>query len=72
MGDRHNMAYMSTMVTYGRGQGLVVATGMQTQIGKIAEMIQSYEEEQTPLQIKLEQLGRVLGIAALAICAWWG
>lgn len=72
VGDRRNMAYMSTLVTYGHGQGMVVATGMQTQIGKIAEMIQSYEEEQTPLQIKLEQLGRILGIAALAICALVG
>jgi P-type Ca2+ transporter type 2C len=68
VGDRRNMAYMSTLVTYGHGQGLVVATGMQTQIGKIAEMIQAYEDEQTPLQAKLEQLGRVLGIAALVIC----
>jgi len=69
LGDRHNMAFMSTVVTYGRGRGLVVATGMQTQIGEIAEMIQSYKEEPTPLQIKLEQLGRTLGMATLIICA---
>ena len=72
LGDRHNMAFMSTVVTYGRGQGLVVGTGMQTEIGKIAEMIQSYEEEPTPLQVKLDQLGRTLGIATLVICALVG
>jgi Ca2+-transporting ATPase len=68
LGDRRNMAYMSTMVTYGRGRGMVTATGMQTQIGRIAEMIQSYEEEPTPLQVKLDQLGKWLGWASLAIC----
>ncbi len=72
LGDRHNMAFMSTVITYGRGQGLVVATGMRTEIGKIAEMLQSYEEEPTPLQIKLEQLGRTLGMATLVICALVG
>jgi Ca2+-transporting ATPase len=69
LGDRHNMAFMSTVVTYGRGRGLVVKTGMLTEIGKIAEMIQSYEEEPTPLQVKLNQLGRTLGMATLVICA---
>ena len=69
LGDRRNMAFMSTMITYGRGKGIVVATAMQTQIGLIAEMIQSVEEEPTPLQVKLDQLGRWLGIAALAVCA---
>ena len=68
LGDRHNMAYMGTLVTYGRGRGLVVATGMGTQFGLIAEMIQSYEEEQTPLQAKLDQLGKWLGVGCLAIC----
>jgi Ca2+-transporting ATPase len=72
VGDRHNLAFMSTVVTYGRGQGLVVSTGMQTEIGQIAEMIQSYEEEQTPLQVKLDQLGRTLGIITLVICALVG
>jgi Ca2+-transporting ATPase len=72
LGDRHNMAFMSTVVTYGRGQGLVIATGMRTEIGKIAEMLQSYEEEPTPLQIKLDQLGRMLGMATLFICALVG
>lgn len=68
IGDRTNSAFMGTTVTYGRGMGLVVATGMHTQIGQIAEMIQSVEEEQTPLQRRLDQLGKTLGIAALIIC----
>ncbi|MBN1286531.1 MAG: cation-translocating P-type ATPase [Anaerolineae bacterium] len=69
IGDRHNMAYMSSMVTYGRGKGIVVSTGMNTEIGHIAEMIQSYEEEATPLQLRLDQLGKWLGMATLVICA---
>ncbi len=72
LGDRHNMAFMSTVITYGRGQGLVISTGMSTEIGKIAEMIQSYEEEPTPLQIKLDQLGKTLGIITLVICGLVG
>ncbi len=72
LGDRHNMAFMSTVITYGRGQGLVVATGMDTEIGKIAEMIQAYEEEPTPLQVRLDQLGRTLGVLTLVICALVG
>jgi Ca2+-transporting ATPase len=68
IGDRRNAAYMGTTVTYGRGKGIVVATGMQTQIGLIAEMIQSFEDEPTPLQMKLDQLGRSLSMAALVIC----
>jgi Ca2+-transporting ATPase len=69
LGDRENMAFMSTVLTYGRGTGVVTATGMNTEIGKIAEMLQTYEEEQTPLQVKLDQLGKTLGIAILIICA---
>ena len=69
LGDRKNAAYMSTMVTYGRGKGLVVSTGMSTQMGLIAELIQSFEDEPTPLQKKLEQLGRMMGFSALAICS---
>ena len=69
LGDRRNLAFMSTLVTYGRGKGLVIATGMNTQIGMIAEMIQSFETEETPLQKKLEHLGKVLGTTCLAICA---
>jgi len=68
LGDRSNTAFMSTVVTYGRGKGIVVATGMNTQIGLIAEMLESYEEESTPLQKKLAELGKILGIASLAIC----
>src|SRR5687767_12444792 len=68
LGDRKNSAFMSTMVTYGRGRGLITGTGMNTQIGMIAEMIQSYEDEDTPLQQKLQQLGKVLGTACILIC----
>ena len=68
IGDRKNSAFMATLVTYGRGKGLVTSTGMHTQIGMIADMLQSYEEEPTPLQIKLDQLGKWLGTACLAIC----
>ncbi len=69
LGDRRNTAFMGTLVTYGRGKGLVTCTGMNTQIGLIAQMIQSFEDESTPLQKKLEHLGKVLGTACLAICA---
>ncbi len=72
LGDRRNMAFMSTVITYGRGKAVVVGTGMKTQIGKIAEMLQAYEEEPTPLQVKLNQLGRLLGIAALVVCGLVG
>jgi Ca2+-transporting ATPase len=67
LGDRRNCAFMGTTVTYGRGAGIVVESGMQTQIGLIAELIQSYEEEPTPLQRRLDQLGRWLGWGTLAI-----
>ena len=69
LGDRKNTAFMGTLITYGRGKGLVTGTGMNTQIGLIAEMIQSFEAEDTPLQKKLEHLGKVLGTACLGICA---
>src|SRR3972149_11812733 len=59
---------MGTLVTYGRGKGIVVSTGMFTQIGFIAEMLQSVEQEPTPLQIRLDQLGKTLGWAALTLC----
>ncbi len=68
LGDRKTMAYKSTIATYGRGKGVAVATGMQTEIGKIAEMIQSVEEEDTPLQKRLGELGNMLVYIALAIC----
>ena len=69
LGDRRNTAFMATLITYGRGKGIVTGTGMNTQIGLIAEMIQSFETEDTPLQQKLEHLGQVLGTACLSICA---
>jgi Ca2+-transporting ATPase len=69
LGDRLNTAFMGTVVAYGRGRGLVVTTGMHTQIGLIAAMLQAVEEETTPLQRKLDQLGRLLGWAALTVCA---
>jgi len=69
LGDRVNMAYTGSLVTYGRGRGIVVETGMSTEIGKIAAMIQSEEGTSTPLQRRLEVLGKTLGLAALSICA---
>ncbi|NMB62545.1 MAG: cation-translocating P-type ATPase [Chloroflexi bacterium] len=67
LGDRLNTAFSGTVVSYGRGKGVVISTGMNTQIGLIATMLQSVEEEQTPLQIKLDQLGKLLGYACLII-----
>jgi Ca2+-transporting ATPase len=69
LGDRQNTAFMGTVVSYGRGRGVVVGTGMHTQIGLIAAMLQAVEEETTPLQRKLDELGKLLGWAALAVCA---
>ena len=69
LGDRKNTAFMGTLSTYGRGRGVVVSTGMHTQIGLIAEMLQSVEQEPTPLQRRLDELGKTLGWAALAVCA---
>lgn len=68
LGDKKNMAYMSTLATYGRGVGVAVATGMNTEIGKIATMLNEDEGELTPLQKKLEQLGKILGVGAIVIC----
>lgn len=65
LGDRRNMAYASSMVTYGRGYGLVVGTGMNTEVGKIAHLLSSSEQEDTPLQISVNKLGKTLGYAAL-------
>jgi P-type Ca2+ transporter type 2C len=67
LGDRHNMLYMGTSVTYGRGVAVVVETGMKTQLGRIAELIQTVEDEKTPLQRRMDELGRVLLIAAVVI-----
>lgn len=68
LGDRVNMAFQSCSVTYGRGRGIVVATGTSTEVGKIASMIQSVPETKTPLQIRLDKLGKLLAWAALGIC----
>lgn len=68
IGDRQNMAFMSTVVTYGRGKGIVTGTGIKTEIGKIAEAIQDIKDDTTPLQQKLDQLGKWLGGACLIIC----
>jgi Ca2+-transporting ATPase len=69
LGDRTNMAFSSGTVTYGRGRGLIVATGMKTEVGKIADMLQQTVDTETPMSRRLEQLGKALGIAALIICA---
>ncbi len=67
-GDCKNMAYSMTLVTSGHGCGIVTATGMHTETGKIARMIQQGEEKETPLQKKLSDAGRYLGVAAIVIC----
>jgi P-type Ca2+ transporter type 2C len=69
LGDRINMAFSSGLVTYGRGRGVVVSTGMKTEVGKIANMLQETIDTETPMSRRLEQLGKVLGTAALIICA---
>jgi len=68
LGDRINMLFSSSLVTYGRGKAVVVETGMNTEVGKIANIINSAEDTTTPLQRKLNKLGKTLGIVALIIC----
>ncbi|MGQ9675082.1 MAG: cation-translocating P-type ATPase [Chloroflexota bacterium] len=68
LGDRRSMVFMGTVVTAGRGRAVVVATGMQSELGRIADMIQSSEERKTPLQIRLAYLGKWLAVAALGVC----
>ncbi|HWQ50799.1 MAG TPA: HAD-IC family P-type ATPase, partial [Terriglobales bacterium] len=69
LGDRINMAYLSTAVTYGRGDGIVTAVGMETELGRIAGMVQAAGDEITPLQRRLADLGKLLGIIAVVLCA---
>ena len=69
LGDRSNMVFAGTIATYGRGRALVVETGMNTQFGRIATMLQSVESGQTPLQQNLDKVGRVLALAALVVVA---
>ena len=68
LGDRKNMLFSSSLITYGRGKGIVVGTGMNTEVGKIAKMIDDTTDSETPLQIKLNNLGKTLGIVALLLC----
>ena len=70
IGDRVNMLFSSSLITYGRGKAIVVETGMNTEVGKIAGMLNNTEKQETPLQRRLNSLGKTLGIAALAICAF--
>jgi Ca2+-transporting ATPase len=68
LGDRMNIAFMSTLVTRGRGVGVVVETGMNTEVGKIANLINTEKKEKTPLEIRLDKLGKTLGMFAIGIC----
>jgi Ca2+-transporting ATPase len=70
LGDRSNMAFMSTHVTNGRGVGVVVETGMNTEIGKIANLINTVVKSKTPLEIRLDKLGKTLGLFAIGICVF--
>ncbi|WP_367104810.1 cation-translocating P-type ATPase [uncultured Psychrobacter sp.] len=67
IGDRSNMAFRSTTATYGRGEGIVIATGMQTEMGKIASILDSEDDTMTPLQKRLNELGKTLGLMAIGV-----
>ena len=69
LGDRKNMVYMGSTVVYGRGKAVVTGTGMQTEMGKIADALSKAEDESTPLQQKLNQLSKILSVLVLVICA---
>ena len=69
VGDRRNMVFAGTALTYGRAQAVVTATGMQTEFGRIAKMLQEVEEEPSPLAIKMDYIGKRLGTACLAVSA---
>ena len=68
IGDKSNMAFMSTLSTYGRGEGVVVATAMDTEIGKIAKILDQDSDEMTPLQRRLDELGKMIGFLAIGVC----
>jgi Ca2+-transporting ATPase len=68
IGDMTNMVFSSSSVSYGRGKGIVVATGAQTEVGKIAAMLQNVQEEKTPMQERLDQLGKILAIVCIVVC----
>ncbi len=68
VGDRTNLAYMTTLVTYGRGTGIVIGTGTNTEVGNIARILSEDADTKTPLEIRLDKLGKTLGIAAIVVC----
>ena len=68
LGDRTNLAYMTTLVTYGRGIGMVIGTGVNTEVGAISTMLSKEDQTKTPLEIRLDKLGKTLGIGAIVIC----
>ena len=70
LGDRKNMVYMGSIVTYGRGHAVVTGTGMDTEMGAIADQLANAEDEETPLQVKLNELSRKLSVMILVICAF--
>src|SRR5690606_17301255 len=67
LGDRVNMVHRGTVVTRGRGRAVVTATGRATETGRIAELLEATEEERTPLQVEIDRVGRLLGLAVIAI-----
>lgn len=70
LGDRENLGFMTNLVTYGRGAGVVTETGMKTEVGKIAKFLDSETESKTPLEIRLDELGKMLGKIAIGICVF--